>query len=1328
MRNYTLFLVASISLLGGWAYCETGAPTPIELSVQSGHSNSLCTLAFSEDKRFIVSGSSDGKAIAWDFRTGKQIRSFSSGENIVSSVSVSADCRLLATASQRSLSIDLYEFSNGKKIGSFDINESSVFVKLTARGDSIYCGGGNGNIYRITTSSGKIEKLIGVADRQLREALLTPDETRLLTLSPSGDRIGIWDLRSRKETAAICPESSRLNSFDYDADRHTIAAAAKGEIILYDSLSRLELKRIKFGADDLERPRFSPDGSKIAFVDRGGSSSNKPPRVRMIDRLGGDPVDLIESYSFETAFTEDGKSIVCAIGSDLLEIDSKSGELIRPFTSACSALASIARLPGQSSIVCAPTWGKPQRWDVDGLGMKPLLNDRGAYRCNSACASPDGGTLAVGSGVGEYKLYNLSNGRLQKIIQAAPGSGGPTALAFSPDGRYIASAGNSDGSISVRRTDNDAERTLKGHAGVVNALCFSPNGKMLLSVSQDKSIILWDSSTWSQIKRLTDEAWVNSATFFPDSKGFLMGDQFGIVTAWSVTGESLWRVEIKNREPINAIEISQSGDTALVCGWDKKIHLLNANTGRETREFVGHTSGVASVAYGKDGRHFFSGSGDGTMKMWSLASGDCVYTALADKEAAEWIIYTPDGYWDGSPGCGGLVAMTRGIECWNIDQFAVRNNRPDIIAQRAEAAPELVAELKSAWLKRLSRLGMSEVALSGDYDPPSASVESLRQEGPTTGGKFINLGLTFGTRGKSLKSYQVYVNDVPLYGAEGKPISGSEVRVTERVELVKGKNKIEASCMDSSGNESFRAYRAIAWSGEVKPNLYYLGFGVSDYSDPGIRKLKYAAKDALSLEAAFKGMAGAVFGRVFTKVYTDGAATKRAIAEARDFLGSARPDDTFVLFISGHGIRIGVAAASSATSDDTKGLSVSANGTKPRNTESKYYYITAETVLSNIPGTAADFELVEALLQGIAPYQKLFLIDTCQSGENDDSSPLIASAGSSRGLYARTLAPESQRGLAILPIAAAKVSAQRERWIYNDLARRSGAIVISACRGNEASLESDKWRQGAFTFEVLEALTDRTADKNNDGMISTDELRSYVAEKVPALVEQLLPGAQQHPTVDHDNIYSKFKFPLLAAGTSATASAVTASADAPAAPESDGYHSIRPAIDPVTWQRKSDGWFRFSDYEESDKSESVTYSSGNFVPSDPQNVCVEVSKTSGSLGLYFGCSATGPENDIYIIRVNNEGKFDIGLRDRKWKSRILASGSIAKRPLGAAYHIRMRWTPTALIFSIDSKDLYTEAAPAFDHVKTLSLYEQLSYKSKGPLSADLLEINARKAE
>jgi uncharacterized caspase-like protein len=167
-----------------------------------------------------------------------------------------------------------------------------------------------------------------------------------------------------------------------------------------------------------------------------------------------------------------------------------------------------------------------------------------------------------------------------------------------------------------------------------------------------------------------------------------------------------------------------------------------------------------------------------------------------------------------------------------------------------------------------------------------------------------------------------------------------------------------------------------------------------------------------------------------------------------------------------------------------------------------------------------SFDEIESLLRDIAPRRKLLLLDTCESGELDETTRAeLAAKMRDAGLAART-SPVFEQARTGQPKRVFLY--ERDRYIYNDLARRTGSIIFSASHAGEMSFESPKIQNGFFTHEILEALASSQADSNQDGKISIDELEAFVSLKVA-----LMTGGLQRPTVDRDNINQRFAFPLL---------------------------------------------------------------------------------------------------------------------------------------------------------------------------------------------------------
>ncbi|KAF1811081.1 WD40 repeat-like protein [Eremomyces bilateralis CBS 781.70] len=132
--------------------------------------------------------------------------------------------------------------------------------------------------------------------------------------------------------------------------------------------------------------------------------------------------------------------------------------------------------------------------------------------------SPDGKTLAsAGSVDGTVKLWDATSGSLQQTLEGH--SYGVTAVAFSPDGKTLASAGSVDGTVKLwDATSGSLQQTLEGHSHGITAVAFSPDGKTLaLAGSVDGAVMLWDAASGAVRQTLDIGGIVETLSFSDDN-------------------------------------------------------------------------------------------------------------------------------------------------------------------------------------------------------------------------------------------------------------------------------------------------------------------------------------------------------------------------------------------------------------------------------------------------------------------------------------------------------------------------------------------------------------------------------------------------------------------------------------------------------------------------------------------------------------------------------------------------------------------------------------------------------------------------------------------
>lgn len=154
------------------------------------------------------------------------------------------------------------------------------------------------------------------------------------------------------------------------------------------------------------------------------------------------------------------------------------------------------------------------------------------------------------------------------------------SLAFSPDGMWLASAGWEQ-TIYIWNTETgEIEQTLEGHTGNVNALAFSPDGTILASGSDDLTVRLWDVGNGQTISMLNHDDRVTSLAFSPNGLQLVTGSQDQMVQVWDIDSQAI------------------------------------------VESYEGHTNWVLSVDFASDGEHIISGSADGSIRLWTVANGE----------------------------------------------------------------------------------------------------------------------------------------------------------------------------------------------------------------------------------------------------------------------------------------------------------------------------------------------------------------------------------------------------------------------------------------------------------------------------------------------------------------------------------------------------------------------------------------------------------------------------------------------------------------------------------------------------------------------------------
>jgi WD40 repeat protein len=491
-------------------------------------------------------------------------------------------------------------------------------------------------------------------------------------------------------------------------------------------------------------------------------------------------------------------------------------------------------------------------------------------------------------------------------------------------------------------------------------------------------------------------------------------------------------------------------------GWD--IQLFDRNGERWK---VAIPSVALAVNISADGRLAVAALGDGTIRWYRMTDGKELLAFFPHKDRKRWVLWTPSGYYDASPGAEDLIGWhvnngrDAAADFFPIGQFRVVFYRPDVISKVLQAGDEQLA-LKQAdeeagrnqQLAVIMRLlpPVVEIVSPSDGAEVSSNEVTVRFNVRTPSGEPV-------TEVKALVDGRPAASDRGLAVQASSQVAGArELRVQvpdgESQVSVIAANRFSASVPATVRVRRTAGVAAVGFNRpvtnaandqfEIRPKLYVLAVGVSAYSDARL-KLTYPAKDARDFAAAWVRQKGRLYRDVVVKVLTDEGATKDEVLDGLDWIRKETTSkDVAVVLLAGHGVM------------DNNG---------------QYYFLPANADTERLLRTGVSFSDIKNTVASIAG-KTLFFIDTCHSGNV---------LGTRRGI------------------------GNDLNGVVNELSSaENGAIVFAASTGNQLSLENSEWGNGAFTKAVVDGLLGR-ADYGGKGRITVNMLDLFISETVKDL-------------------------------------------------------------------------------------------------------------------------------------------------------------------------------------------------------------------------------------
>ncbi len=494
----------------------------------------------------------------------------------------------------------------------------------------------------------------GVLDRDATEALAwlrtypedgeDPVEARTLAI----------EAESRGVARHVPPKDG---FFTFTADSRAWVGAPDGEHLeLHDAASGARIRQLPHHGR-VERMVASPDGHTIAVVDWADTA------VTLVDLGTGGSRRLPDQAGAISALaaSPDGRWIASGSSDGMVQLAPTEPGEARALRGHASEVYWVAFSRDSRWLLSMASGAAAVRlWEVEGGATRSLTGPRDLQVGD---VSPDGSLVAFAHQDGTVSLWSASTG--ERVRSLGRHAGKATRVAFSPDGRWIASIGG-DGNILVTSGATGAEHALSGHDGVVEGIAFSPDGRLIASGGSDGEVHLWQVDGDEERVLGRHPGRVFSLAFSPDGHRLVTRTTGGggfDARIWDVATRQQRGLRC-HRAAIFQVAISPDGQRMATGSDDNGVCLWDPRTG-ESQRLEGHADLVLSIAFSPDGARLASASFDGTVRLWDLgacgaAVAGCspVPRVLAGHRGAVWMVaFSPDGRTIASAGADATVRL-----------------------------------------------------------------------------------------------------------------------------------------------------------------------------------------------------------------------------------------------------------------------------------------------------------------------------------------------------------------------------------------------------------------------------------------------------------------------------------------------------------------------------------------------------------------------------------------------------------------------------------------------------------------------------------------------